>query len=117
MGSETIKIYIPVERLTNAAVEKFKIQCISYMDSLTINEVTKYIKDNHNKLVCKRCECVTCYGKVNFYKDIIKAAAIELAVALDLEEMLLEINDVIDRISYSDIEFCKNNLNLAKQNS
>lgn len=117
MGSETIKIYVPVERANDAAVEKFKIQCISYMDSLTINEVTKYVKDSQNKIVFKRCECITCYGKVNFYKDIIKAAAIELAVALDLTEMLLEINDIIDNISYNDIEFCKNNLNLAKQNS
>ena len=51
MGSETIKIYIPIEKRQEQVVEEFIHTCLNNMDSVTVDTVKKYIKSNENKVV------------------------------------------------------------------
>ena len=108
MGSETIKIYIPLEVKKESvekleAVDNFKEICIRFMDSHTSCDVTKYFREKDNKVVIIACECITLYGRVHWFKDNIKEELIKLAIKLGLEHVHVEVTDVNESITHNDI--------------
>lgn len=108
MGSETIKIYIPIEKRQEQVVEEFIHTCLNNMDSVTVDTVKKYIKSNENKVVVNECTRIICYGRLQLYKDVIKQAALNLMIKLDLNYLYLEINDMEESLGENDIKFYVN---------
>lgn len=112
MGSETIRIYIPLE-VKRAKVEnfeevnKFKDTCINFMDSITSCDVTKYFREKDNKVVVLACECITLYGRIQWFKDSIKEELIKLAIKLNLDHIHVETCDINESITHNDIKCYK----------
>lgn len=104
MGSETIKIYIPVEKRKERIVEEFIHLCLNCMDSVTVDTVTKYTKNTEGKIIVSDCTRVTCYGRTQLYKEIIKQASIKLVTELGLNYLHIEVNDTDESLTEQNME-------------
>lgn len=104
MGSETIKIYIPVEKRKEQIVEEFIHICLNCMDSVTVDTVTKYIKNIEGKIIVSDCTRVACYGRTQLYKEMIKQASMKLITELGLNYLYIEVNDVDESLTEQSIE-------------